>query len=103
MTTKEIIEEYFECINSGDWETWLTLFDDNVVFDEAISGHIEGIQSLKESVESTEKEFSMFRVNPRCYQTFILYKLHFVVYEFFEFYTLIKSNRQINKVIFYLL
>ena len=61
MTTKEIIEKYFACINSRDWETWMTLFDDNVVIDEAISGHMEGIQSVRESAEGIEKGFSMFR------------------------------------------
>ena len=61
LTTKEIIEKYFECINSRDWKTWVTLFDDNVVIDEAISGHMEGIQSVKESAEGIEKGFSTFK------------------------------------------
>jgi ketosteroid isomerase-like protein len=60
MTTKKIIEKYFECINSGDLETWVTLFDDHVVVDEALSGHMEGIQAIKDSVDGIEKQFSRF-------------------------------------------
>lgn len=64
MTTREIVEKYFECVNSGDWETWLTLFDDNAVIDEAISGHLEGMQALRESAEGTTRGFSIFRNHP---------------------------------------
>jgi ketosteroid isomerase-like protein len=64
VTTRGIIEKYFECVNRGDWETWLTLFDDNVVIDEAISGHLEGMQALRESTEGTARVFSKFRNYP---------------------------------------
>jgi len=60
LTTKEIIEKYFECINSGDWETWVTLFDDRVVMDEALSGYTEGIQAMRDSADSIKKEFLKF-------------------------------------------
>ena len=60
MTTREVIEKYFECINSGDWETWVTLFDDCVVMDEALTGHLEGIQAMKGSADDIKKEFSKF-------------------------------------------
>ena len=60
MTTREIIEKYFECINSGDWETWVTLFDDHVVMDEALSGHTKGVQAVKDSADGIKREFSKF-------------------------------------------
>ena len=60
LTTKEVIEKYFECINSGNWETWLTLFDDHVVVDDALSGHMEGIQAMKDAADGIEKVFSKF-------------------------------------------
>ena len=60
MTTKEIIEKYFECINSGDWETWMTLFNDHVVMDEALSGRMEGIQAMRDSVDGIQQQFQKF-------------------------------------------
>lgn len=60
MTAREIIEKYFECINRRDWETWVTLFDDHVVVDEALSGHTEGIQAMKDSADGIEAQFSKF-------------------------------------------
>jgi ketosteroid isomerase-like protein len=58
MNTREIIEKYFECINNQDWETWLTLFDDNVLMDEALSGHIEGMQAMRDSAKGIQQQFS---------------------------------------------
>ena len=30
-TTREIIDRYYECVNSGEWDEWLTLVSDDVV------------------------------------------------------------------------
>ncbi len=60
MNTKEIIETYFHCINQEDWDTWLTLFDDQIVVDEALSGHLEGIQAMGDSVTGIQQLFSKF-------------------------------------------
>lgn len=38
MDTKEVITEYFEAVNAGDWERWLKLFHDDVVMDEQLAG-----------------------------------------------------------------
>lgn len=60
MNTKEIIETYFSCINHQDWQTWLTLFDDQIVVDEALSGHMEGMQAMRDSVTGIQQLFSKF-------------------------------------------
>lgn len=60
MNTREIIEKYFECINNQNWEEWLTLFDDNVVMDEALSGHMEGMQAMRDSAKGIQEQFSKF-------------------------------------------
>ena len=47
MTTREVIDRYYDCVNRGDWEQWLTLFSDDVVGDEQLAGHFAGISVLQ--------------------------------------------------------
>jgi ketosteroid isomerase-like protein len=61
MDTKEITNKYFDCINKQDWDEWIGLFDKNVVVDEALSGHLEGIHSMKESADGIKRSFSEFK------------------------------------------
>ncbi len=61
MTTKEIITKYFDCVNSEDWDTWYTLFADDIVFDDAVSGRLEGIEAMKKSVEGITQGFDRFK------------------------------------------
>jgi len=51
MTTRETIETYYASVNRGDWETWLTLFKDDVVIDEQLAGHVEGIGILRGAID----------------------------------------------------
>ncbi|NCR74321.1 MAG: hypothetical protein GPI92_01445 [Microcystis aeruginosa K13-06] len=60
IKTRELIKQYFECINTQDWDTWVSLFDDNVVMDEALSGHMEGRQAMKDSAKGIQEQFSKF-------------------------------------------
>ncbi len=60
MTTKEIITRDFDTVNKHDWESWYTLFDDDIVFDDAITGPIKGIEAMKASVVGTSEGFDKF-------------------------------------------
>lgn len=51
METKDIIESYFACVNSGRWDDYLDLFADDVVVDEQLLGHIEGKAALAQGIE----------------------------------------------------
>ncbi len=62
MTTEEIVKKYFETVNAGDWETWLSLFDDNIVLIEPI-GTAKGIETLRQGVEGLKKGYSSFKNN----------------------------------------
>ncbi len=62
MTTEEVVKKYFEAVNAGDWETWLSLFDDNIVLIEPI-GTAEGIETLKQGVEGLKKGYANFQNN----------------------------------------
>ncbi len=56
-----VINEYYGAANRGDWDAWLTLFDDNVVVDEQLAGHVEGIGTLRNAVGGMKKGYSRFQ------------------------------------------
>jgi ketosteroid isomerase-like protein len=64
MNTREIIDTYYQSVNAGDWDTWLTLFDDNVVIDEQLAGHVEGIGILRGAIDGMKKGYSKFQNKP---------------------------------------
>lgn len=65
MTTKKVIEKYYEFANAGDWDSYLALFDDNIVIDEQLAGHLEGIETLRNSISGLEKGYSRFKNLPK--------------------------------------
>ncbi|MEJ1929449.1 nuclear transport factor 2 family protein [Nostoc sp. NIES-2111] len=65
MNTREVIDKYYESANAGDWDTWLTLFDDNVVVDEQLAGHIEGINTMRGAIAGIERGYSKFQNHPQ--------------------------------------
>lgn len=65
MTTREIIDTYYASVNQGDWDTWLTLFAENVVIDEQLAGHVEGAAILRGAVGGLKKGYSKFFNRPK--------------------------------------
>lgn len=65
MNTKEVVDTYYKSANAGDWNTWLTLFADNVVVDEQLAGHIEGVGILRGAIDGIEKGYSKFQNLPQ--------------------------------------
>jgi ketosteroid isomerase-like protein len=65
MDTKEVISNYYKYVNAGDWNNWLSLFDDNIVMDEQLAGHLEGIKTLRSAVGGLEKGYSKFLMHPQ--------------------------------------
>lgn len=63
-TTREIVNKYYASVNQGDWDTWLTLFDDNIVMDEQLAGHLEGIATLRGAIGGLKKGYSKFQNEP---------------------------------------
>ena len=51
METREVVAKYFEYVNSARWDEYLTLFADNIVVDEQLMGHVEGIEHLRKGIE----------------------------------------------------
>lgn len=65
MTTRETIETYYESVNRGDWDTWLTLFTDDVKIDEQLAGHVEGIEILRGAIDGMKAGYSRFQNVPK--------------------------------------
>lgn len=65
MDTRQVIEKYYEYVNAGDWDSWLTLFDDNVIMDEQLAGRIEGVQILRDGIGGLKKGYSKFNNVPK--------------------------------------
>jgi hypothetical protein len=64
MTTREIIDAYYDCVNNAKWEQWLALFSDDVVGDEQLAGHFAGIDVLRGAVTAISKGYSKFKMYP---------------------------------------
>ncbi len=65
MDTRQIIEKYYAAVNAGDWDTWLTLFQEDVVIDEQLAGHVEGAAILRGAVGAMKKGYSKFQNVPK--------------------------------------
>lgn len=63
-TTRELIDTYYDCINRGDWNRYLTLFSDDVVGDEQLALHFEGIDVLREAIGAISYGYSTFQMTP---------------------------------------
>ncbi|HEX9314295.1 MAG TPA: nuclear transport factor 2 family protein [Actinomycetota bacterium] len=64
MDTREVIDRYYETVNAGDWDTWLTLFAEDLVVDEQLAGHLEGVAPLRGAVGAMKKGYSKFLMLP---------------------------------------
>lgn len=69
MTSKEVIEKYFEYANAGNWDAWCDLFSENCVYEEQLAGHIEGRETLR----------PMMAGFPDAYKSFVNTPRHFIV------------------------
>ena len=65
MNTREVIDRYYDCVNRGAWEDWLTLFADDVVGDEQLAGHFAGIDVLQGAISAISTGYSRFNMLPQ--------------------------------------
>jgi len=64
MDTREVVERYYETVNAGDWDTWLTVFDEHVVVDEQLAGHMEGVAAMRQEADAIRTAYPKFRMDP---------------------------------------
>jgi hypothetical protein len=43
---RDVLIAYYRSVNAGDWQTWLSLFQEDVVIDEQLAGHVQGGDDL---------------------------------------------------------
>lgn len=65
MTNHEILEHYYKYANAGDWTRWCDLFADDIVMDEQLAGHIEGLATLRGMMTGMDKAYSRFQNVPK--------------------------------------
>lgn len=65
MRTRDVIDRYYQYANSGDWDNWLTLFAADVVVDEQLAGHLEGIDNLRGFGDAIDRGYSKFHMDPQ--------------------------------------
>jgi ketosteroid isomerase-like protein len=65
MNVREVIDRYYASVNAGQWDSWLELFDDLIVMDEQLGGHVEGRETLRALVGGLERVYSSFQNVPR--------------------------------------
>lgn len=57
---------YYRYANEGDWEAWCDLFTEDMVMDEQLAGHIEGLDALRPMmVVGMPQTYSRFQNTPR--------------------------------------
>jgi ketosteroid isomerase-like protein len=64
-TPKEIIRLYYKYANAGKWDLWCDLFTDDMVMDEQLAGHIEGLSTLRPMMAGMGKAYSKFQNVPK--------------------------------------
>lgn len=64
MSTTDVILKYYANVNAGRWDDWLTLFADDLVMDEQLMGHVEGIGALTDVAHSLKTGFKKFLMFP---------------------------------------
>jgi len=65
MENREILEEYYRTANAGDWDAWCDLFAEDMVMDEQLAGHIEGLATLRPMMAGMDKAYSRFQNLPK--------------------------------------
>ena len=65
VLAREVIGQYYQYVNAGDWDGWLTLMDENIVVDEQLAGHAEGAATLGGIGDVINKGYSKFQMHPQ--------------------------------------
>jgi ketosteroid isomerase-like protein len=65
IATRDVIDRYYTLANAGDWDAWCDLFTDDMVMDEQLAGHIEGLATLRPMMAGMGRAYSRFRNDPR--------------------------------------
>jgi ketosteroid isomerase-like protein len=62
---RDVLIAFYRSASAGDWQTWLTLFHEDVVIDGQLAGHVEGLDTLRGAIGAMEKGYSRFQDVPK--------------------------------------
>jgi len=65
LSTAEIVNQYYELANAGQWDAWCDLFAPNQVMDEQLAGHVETQDTLRDMMKGFPDMYSAFENRPR--------------------------------------
>ena len=65
MDNRAVLEKYYEHANAGQWGAWCDLFSDDMVMDEQLAGHIEGLATLRPMMAGMGTAYAKFQNVPR--------------------------------------
>lgn len=65
MTPRETLEHYYHYANTGNWQPWCDLFAEDMVMDEQLAGHIEGLATLRDMMKGGLGGYAEFRNEPK--------------------------------------
>lgn len=60
----DVISRYYETVNAGKWDEWLALFADDVIVDEQLAGHLEGVSALDGAGAAIDRGYAKFQMLP---------------------------------------
>ena len=61
MNNHEILKKYYEYANAGKWDAWCDLFDEDMVMDEQLAGHIEKLATLRPMMAGMGQAYARFQ------------------------------------------
>ena len=64
MDAHAVLDRYYELANAGDWDAWCDLFDPEMVMDEQLAGHVEGLTTLRSMMAGMDSMYSSFQNVP---------------------------------------
>lgn len=65
MVPRVILERYYEYANAGKWTAWCDLFAEDMVMDEQLAGHIEGLDTLRPMMAGMDTVYAKFQNVPK--------------------------------------
>ena len=65
MSNRRVLEKYYEYANAGKWTAWCDLFAEDMVMDEQLAGHIEGLATLRPMMAGMGTAYAVFQNVPR--------------------------------------
>jgi ketosteroid isomerase-like protein len=64
VSNRQIIDNYYRYANAGEWSKWCDLFAEEMVMDEQLAGHIEGLATLRPMMDGMGEAYARFQNMP---------------------------------------